>query len=67
MTDRPDHVGTALASAELAIGRGGALLLTVAAGYRELVIAGAVPFVMPMPKRPAASSDGRRRADRRRA
>jgi hypothetical protein len=60
MTDRPDHLAAALDfgdRARRARDEGErARLLAVAAKYRELAIAEAVPFVMEMPKRPAVLS-----------
>jgi hypothetical protein len=60
MSDKPDHLATALYFAERAKRtrdegeRAG--LLAVAAKHREMAIAEAVPFVMAMPKRPTAAS-----------
>jgi hypothetical protein len=60
MTAGPDHLATAIdfaARAKRARDEGErARLLAVAAIYREMAIAEAVPFVMGMPKRPAAPS-----------
>jgi hypothetical protein len=60
MTDAPDHLDTALDfAARVSRTREEgerALLLAVAAKYRELAITEAAPFVMAMPKRPSASS-----------
>jgi hypothetical protein len=60
MTDRPDHLAAALdfdAHARRARDEDQrARLLALSAKYREMAIAEAVPFVMEMPKRPAAPS-----------
>jgi hypothetical protein len=60
MIDAPDYLDTALYfAARVSRTRDAgerALLLAVAAKYRELAIAETAPFVMEMPKRPAASS-----------
>jgi hypothetical protein len=70
MTAGPDHLATAIdfaARAKRARDDGErARLLAVAAMYREMAIAEAVPFDIGMPKRPPAASV-RRGARRKRA
>jgi hypothetical protein len=71
MTSGPDHLATAIpfaARARRARDDGErARLLAVAAIYREMAVAEAVPFVMEMSKRPAAGPLKGRTADRKRA
>ena len=71
MNNKPDHLAAALYFAERAKRTRDegerARLLAVAAKYREMAIAEAVPFVMAISKRPTAASVRQRAIAKKRA